>query len=386
MTTSRDIQVEQARINATIAADLNDLAGQAAWRTRWEALKDTPTTSEDAKPLLPQHIFVCVHGIYGKPSDSEHIANALKHTFGPAAMVVQSSANTHKTHTGVRQMGTNLAIELLDILKDHRTQDNHKLTIVGHSLGGIIGRYALIYLQHALQELQITPMTFATLCTPHLGSRRPGGHLFKEMWKIVVHSIMSISVIYGQTGMDLLLEDDVDAPLLQAMSLPDSAFMAALGGFQHRTAIAMIQGDHIVPYASAAIHPRVLEPAFIKPSDGPWQWTLSYSGFDHTSAFGSFLAATYPEDANDDPLDVFGSASVDERHEVAIPPGVLEGLCSMSWRRLNLFVSYGGLFQFFWLSFHTWPLGIGLPKSSRSREFIDVLVRMLVDDHDFQAT
>ncbi|RHZ41660.1 hypothetical protein DYB26_007032, partial [Aphanomyces astaci] len=147
--------------------------------------------SLNTRPLLPQHIFVCVHGIYGKPSDSDHIAAALTRTFGESAKVLQSAANTHKTHLGVRLMGTNLAIEVLDMLHSHQTHpgkdvptnerrgDGTRLSFIGHSLGGIVARYAIVYLQAALIAYGIQPTSFTTLCTPHLGSRRPGGSFGK---------------------------------------------------------------------------------------------------------------------------------------------------------------------------------------------------------------
>ncbi|KAF0714638.1 Aste57867_3772 [Aphanomyces stellatus] len=391
------IQVAQAQTNISIASTLTDAAAVQVWTTRRDALEtlrlgvtSSPTTSPSSLPPLPEHLFVCLHGIYGKPSDSDHIADALKHTFGAVALVLQSSINTHKTHSGVRQMGTALATEVLDVLLRHRVDDTktYRLSIVGHSLGGIIGRYALVYMQDALRGLHVTPTSFVTLCTPHLGSRRPGGHLGHQLWKATVHGVMSITLIYGQTGTDLLLQDDVDMPLLAVMSQPDSIFMTALAAFQHRTAIAMIQGDHIVPYASAAIHPRVVETApFERANSFGWRWTMSHSGFG--DAFRRFLDVTYPCDSHEPSVDATDTIvpCVDERHEVDISPSILAGLCSVPWRRLNLFVTYGGLCQFYWLSFHTWPLGIQLPSTSRSREFIQhVLVPMLVQDHAFDQS
>ncbi|ETW03754.1 hypothetical protein H310_05122 [Aphanomyces invadans] len=406
---SCQVQLEQALANVAIADEIRDDDARAIWSARGEVLTTQSSgwcgkniTSDDTRPPLPRHVFVCVHGIYGKAQDSDLIAAALTREFGSSALVYQSTANTHKTHMGIRAMGTNLAIELLDLfhnhclpeLPPHDGEPPMRISFVGHSLGGIISRYAVVYLQVAFQAYHIHPTSFSTLCTPHLGSRRPDGTVGQQLWKSAVHGIMSVSLIYGQTGVELLCEDHVKEPLLEAMSKRDSVFMKALKAFDHRTAVAMIQGDHIVPYASAAIQAHVTHPCrdLLGPSNCSWQWTLAHSGFSEpTSKFTTLLHATYGStrcEVNASSLSTSSPASnviVDERGEVSISTTMLAGLNSISWRRLHVHVHYGGPWQWYWLSFHTWPLGIQMPASSRSSDFIDLFVRMLMDDHKTDA-
>ncbi|RHY45521.1 hypothetical protein DYB30_013861, partial [Aphanomyces astaci] len=273
---------DQARANVAIASEIGDVAATSVWLARLEGLMagSSSSLSEqggdalgslNTRPLLPQHIFVCVHGIYGKPSDSDHIAAALTRTFGESAKVLQSAANTHKTHLGVRLMGTNLAIEVLDMLHSHQTHpgkdvptnerrgDGTRLSFIGHSLGGIVARYAIVYLQAALIAYGIQPTSFTTLY---------------------------------------------------------SVFMAALKAFDHRTAVAMLQGDYIVPRASAAIQPYMPTlPRPPHPSNHPgWQWSVAYSGF--ADELDTTTGSTSPTSSSSfpPPLDATSRWTADDRY------------------------------------------------------------------------
>ena len=72
--------------------------------------------------------------------------------------------------------------------------------------------------------------------------------------------------------------------------------MKALGRFRYRTAVAMVQGDHIVPFASAAINPTL--PALTLDKGRHWRWSLSHAGF--TDTFGGILEAKFSQET---PLD-----------------------------------------------------------------------------------
>ena len=154
------------------------------------------------------------------------------------------------------------------------------MTIIGHSLGGLYGRNATGWLfNHGFfpqleggMENPLAPLIphgYISICTPHLGSRRPGGSLARATWKTMVHTVLNH--INGQTGIELLLEDHVnhsynqnssriqattakpDAPLLSVMTEPHSIYVEGLNLFKKKTLIAITHYDTLVPYASAAI-------------------------------------------------------------------------------------------------------------------------------------
>ncbi|KAJ3033964.1 hypothetical protein HK097_004668, partial [Rhizophlyctis rosea] len=202
------------------------------------------------------------------------------------------------------------------------------LSIVGHSLGGLIARYVarllldptpplfgpspplptstptptnpyhlptLLHNHPTLME-NLIPLTFMTICSPHLGSRRspqPASHIFTNITRLV--SQLYLSYIAGSTGKELLMADgaggdgwwDVDSsessgrsngtgstgpkeledlsiPLLYRMSMPESAYMNAIGQFKGVTLLSAVRNDVPVAFCSAAIcaehlHPEVFE-------------------------------------------------------------------------------------------------------------------------------
>ncbi|RHY50113.1 hypothetical protein DYB34_006472 [Aphanomyces astaci] len=186
------------------------------------------------------------------------------------------------TRRGIAVCGTVLAIEVLDFLLRYDVDPTQprQLSIVGHSFGGLIARYSLVLLQHILSALCITPVSFATLCTPHLGSRRPGG----GMWK--VYSFAT------SVGLDCACEP---YSVLERMSHPDSPFVAALKRFRHRTLVGLIHGDHLVPHASSCLTTVVPDVPRVEPAQS-WQWTLVHSGIDKGDAtLGGFAQVNLVE-------------------------------------------------------------------------------------------
>ncbi|EQC34935.1 hypothetical protein SDRG_07733 [Saprolegnia diclina VS20] len=356
---------------------------------RLQSLQATiPLSSESlaAKPVLPRHIFVLVHGVYGSPTDLAAIAKKLRSTFADNEMLLlQSRSNKGKTQRGLEKCGSNLAAEISDLLLTYQSSPHgHRISFVGHSLGGLITRQSLVYLQDVFAKQQIQCTSYVSVCSPHLGSRCPGGSPTKNMWKFAVHQVLSMSLIYGKTGHELLFEDNPVAPFLESMSAPQSMHMQALARFKHRTAIAVIEGDQLVPYASASMNPNPLpEMPPHKDSSSVWQWTMLHDGFADTSAFGAKLSAKYPVLPTARPeLEMTSDGQpCDAGHEVAISAGMLSNLLSLPWRRMHLQVDMRGIHKVHALNLHVWPVGLMQPSNSRSDEFIDVLVEMLHADH-----
>ncbi|KAK1947180.1 putative lipase ROG1 [Phytophthora citrophthora] len=128
---------------------------------------------------LPQHIVVLVHGNNGSAADFDAMEAALRAKFGDHQMlIIKSKANEPDTSLGVEIGGTRLAKEVVEAVFEYDlspTVSSYKLSVVGHSLGGLYARYALVQIMDTLSCLHVEYVDFVTICTPHLGSRRARG-------------------------------------------------------------------------------------------------------------------------------------------------------------------------------------------------------------------
>ncbi|KAL6046872.1 DUF676 domain-containing protein [Balamuthia mandrillaris] len=126
--------------------------------------------------------------------------------------------------------------------------------MLGHSLGGLYIRACLPSLFASCSD-SIRLGSYMSFSTPHLGSRRPGGNMKKNLWRMCVHTVLSTSFIFSQTGKELLLEDDpsYSQKLLVQMSDPEGEYMQLLSKFRTRTLFSVAHNDWTVPYTASAI-------------------------------------------------------------------------------------------------------------------------------------
>ena len=94
---------------------------------------------------------------------------------------------------GIDVTGKRLGDEILEALRPMLDNDQKPLLYVaGHSLGGMMLRYALGYL-HSLGILaQVTPHTYMSICSPHLGVRAPP----RKIWR----SWINLAAITGMSN------------------------------------------------------------------------------------------------------------------------------------------------------------------------------------------
>jgi len=111
-----------------------------------------------------QMLFVLVHGLRGSSLDMRFIKNHL-FSFYPTAFFLCSSSNEKKTEGDIETMGVNLAEEIQNFIKINALYNLGKISFIGHSLGGIIIRAALPYLEEYKNQMH----TFMTLSSPHVG-------------------------------------------------------------------------------------------------------------------------------------------------------------------------------------------------------------------------
>ncbi|KAF4325587.1 hypothetical protein JM18_000112 [Phytophthora kernoviae] len=248
---------------------------------------------------LPQHIVVLVHGNNGSPADFDAVEDALLTKYGENQMlIIKSSANEPDTSLGVEVGGTRLAKEVVEAVFAYDLSpvaDTYKLSVIGHSLGGLYARYAIVQMMQSLSCLNMEYVDFVTICTPHLGSRRARGpSTVKNILRLGVHKVLASRAIYGLTGIDLLLDaqgqtqertsdtSDVEPvrPLLEVMGNDDSEFIRSLRRFRNGTLVAMTDGDVVVPYPSASMrsHSPYVS-TFLSERYMDWRWHVRHSGF-----------------------------------------------------------------------------------------------------------
>lgn len=129
--------------------------------------------------FLPPHIIVLVHGNNGAPTDFDAIEACLVKKYGAdQVLIIKSEANHMRTSMGVKAGGARLAVEVYEKVFNYELSpevNTYKFSIIAHSLGGLYARFALVQIMESLSPLDIQYVGFVTLCTPHLGSRRPRG-------------------------------------------------------------------------------------------------------------------------------------------------------------------------------------------------------------------
>lgn len=370
---------------------------------------------------LPEHIVVLVHGNNGSASDFDAVEDALKAKYGERQMlIIKSSANEPDTSLGVEIGGTRLAKEVVEAVFEYDLSpvvDRYKLSVIGHSLGGLYSRYALVQIMDALSCLHVEYVDFVTICTPHLGSRRARGpSTVKNILRLGVHKVLSSKSIYGQTGIDLLLdaqeqhqERSSDSstepvrPILEVMSDPDSEFIRSLRRFRNGTLVAMTDGDVVVPYPSASM--RSYSPygsTFLTERYMDWRWHLRHSGFSSRdgTAVSNIPYLGFLERLNskvDSTIEVkqcelgldarcaprncsIEGFDCDNKQEVEYPHDMLCNLQqALPWRRIDVTVEPCGMKGK--MRLHDWPICKMQPPDCRADEFIDLLVEMVGVDH-----
>ena len=102
-----------------------------------------------------------VHGFQASRVDFFLIKSFLQIRFGVDVLI--STANEGRTEDSIELQGKRLAKEVSNYLI---SQDNDfKITFIGHSLGGLLIRSALTFMENLEGKLH----TYISLSTPHLG-------------------------------------------------------------------------------------------------------------------------------------------------------------------------------------------------------------------------
>lgn len=227
-----------------------------------------------------KHLVVMANGLFGKASNWDVVIDNLQKVLDTSqTLLVASDANSlMQTFDGIDSCGDRLAAEVLQKAKEYPSLE--KISLLGHSMGGLLVRYAAGKLYDPVTCLicGLVPAHFITLATPHMGCDGEGpaqvpfigwtggvpvaGHSMQRLLQSVAKPF--VATFMKRTGQQFFMHDtDEDQqPLLVRMS-QDSAengyFLAALNSFVTRTCYANAGGDHLVGWANSSIrHPDEL--------------------------------------------------------------------------------------------------------------------------------
>jgi pimeloyl-ACP methyl ester carboxylesterase len=123
------------------------------------------------------HLIVLVHGFQGNSFDLRTLRNYISLVY-PKVLFLESTFNESKTEGDIREMGSRLSRELISHLTYNFPDKSPKISFIGHSLGGLIIRAALPYLDCLSDRMHL----FMSLSTPHLGLMYPSKILDAGIW------------------------------------------------------------------------------------------------------------------------------------------------------------------------------------------------------------
>ncbi|KAG6649275.1 hypothetical protein CIPAW_07G201200 [Carya illinoinensis] len=277
----------------------------------------------------PTHLVVMVNGLIGSAQNWRFAAKQFLKKY-PEDVIVHFI----KRHPGVQ-----------------------KISFVGHSLGGLIARYAIakLYGRDVMREFSqgngecrcdgsgdpcveekfkgkiagLEPINFITYATPHLGSR---GHKqvplfcgFYNLEKVASRA----SWFLGKTGKHLFLTDNDDGkpPLLLRMANDeeDLKFMSALRSFKKRVAYSNIRFDQLVGWSTSSLRRRDELPKHLRLSRG-----------DKYPHVVNVETAETSSNQQEIPLE----AKVNGHKNIHLEEEMLRGLTKVSWDRVD--VSFRG--------------------------------------------
>ena len=215
-------------------------------------------------PLKPVHLVIVTHGIFSNlTADMLYLKDVLEEKVKENIMVRGFRYNAGRTEKGVKKLGINVALYIIDLIENPPYKFD-KISFIAHSLGGVVQLYAIKYILVTkgvdfFKKANIEPANFTTLASPFLG-------IMNEL-NFVLSWALDLGTL-GRTGRDLTLlkrlpawkdvelgdhhkKKDSIKPILE--TLPDDPLQTFLGEFQKLTIYANAINDGIVPLRTAAL-------------------------------------------------------------------------------------------------------------------------------------
>ncbi|CAB4254508.1 similar to Saccharomyces cerevisiae YGL144C ROG1 Protein with putative serine active lipase domain [Maudiozyma barnettii] len=195
-----------------------------------------------------KHLVLLTHGLHSNVSaDMEYIQEQIykmQTSEDKEQYVVDGfTKNVCETEKGIKYLGRRLAEYIIEELYDNSVC---KISFIGHSLGGLVQAFAIVYLgtKYPWFFQNVEPINFITLASPLLGIVTDNPAYIKIL--------LSLGVI-GKTGQDLGLQsnDPHELPLLYLLS--GEPLASLLSKFRRRTVYANAVNDGVVPLYSASL-------------------------------------------------------------------------------------------------------------------------------------
>ena len=221
-----------------------------------------------------RHLVVLVHGYLGSDREQEYLGEALQKESTKLAdgysnrddmtcqknnrhelVILNSKANVKVSTDGVAMGGKRLAEEISEWIEQQtiEIQQSKSSTImtfsmIGNSLGGLYGRYALSELDFFRHNNHsILPLVFCTTSSPHIGVSQ---ETFIELPRWIEPHV---ATVFQQQTMDDLFGVH-DSTIVKDMCLEENEnFLFPLKQFQKRIAVAnAYKTDFLVSVSSGA--------------------------------------------------------------------------------------------------------------------------------------
>ncbi|XWS24049.1 hypothetical protein CRYUN_Cryun28dG0067600 [Craigia yunnanensis] len=300
----------------------------------------------------PTHLVVMVNGINGSAQNWRYAAKQFLKKCPEDVIVHCSECNSSRaTFDGVDVMGDRLAEEVKYVIS--RRPSVQKISFVGHSLGGLVARYAiaLLYKQDLTRENSKTngdcgtdhlgdsspegkfkgkiaglePMNFITFATPHLGSRWHKQVPILRGSRALENVAARISWFLGRSVKHLFFTDgkNGELPLLLRMvsDCEDLKFMSALESFRRRVVYANSSYDHIVGWSTSSLRRRNELPQI-----------------KHLPRGEKYPHIVNVETAKTDTLDeVPSEAKINGNEKINLEEEMIRGLTKVSWERVDVY-------------------------------------------------
>jgi len=342
----------------------------------------------ETAPAPIRHIFVLVHGNNGYSDDWSHVEECIRRQFKKESiLIIKSKKNEGSlTFKGIRNCAKNLASEILEQTKEpleeaKRADIKPTFSLISHSLGGLITRCCLPIIFEEEFGSCVEPLTYFSISSPHLGSRRPGGSILNFLWKTAVNLVVNR---YQQTGAELLFKDapKIEDTLLYQMANPELAYMKCLRRFKNLTLASTPYNDISVPFCASSI--RKTNPYAAPTKESPAFYTSGHHGFEG-EAMMEFLKArieiSKPVAPGLSPLtdeEKTKEFISDDSFTVEFPPKVLENLQTLPFRRIDVQFGYS-------YGFHVHDLFLRkskfyYPSMDAGSGFVELLVDILSFD------
>lgn len=146
-------------------------------------------------------MYVLVAGFDGCSHDMKLLRNNLIIVY-PDCLVLCSTANDKNTRSGIEEMGANLASEVETFITGQCFGDSlGRISFIGHSLGGLIIRAALPFLEYYSMKMHL----FFTLSSPHLST------VHSDSWQVKA-GFWLIKALKKSTSLEQVSMDDAKNP------------------------------------------------------------------------------------------------------------------------------------------------------------------------------